>query len=371
MWNTELIHSLLNFNLPSMPKFILPCFAVLLSLVAGCCTCNQPLPTESTARYQIGESVVLVGEQPTRIQFIPGNMPPVFARSTYLDHQSDTVHYQEGRDFLIDYQAGTIRRAPESKIHDYSTNILYGKMDFDHSQFPGYGNKPFFAYIDYAHKEKANWPVQPSQKNLLPSTHKKLRAGGKFKIVAYGDSITAGGEATQPGLIYWQRWAAELRRKYPHAQIEAINGATGGDSTRNGLDRLQVKVLSQQPDLVLVAFGMNDNNVAQFGVPLDEFKRNLGTIIDRIHSGTKAEIILVSAFPPNPNWHFGSKQMEKYALATEQVAHEKHCAFADVYRNWITVATRKKPEDLLGNNINHPNDFGHWIYSQVLNKIGL
>jgi acyl-CoA thioesterase-1 len=37
----------------------------------------------------------------------------------------------------------------------------------------------------------------------------------------------------------------------------------------------------------------------------------------------------------------------------------------------LTIAARKKPEDLLGNDINHPNDFGHWLYVQALEAIGL
>ena len=63
--------------------------------------------------------------------------------------------------------------------------------------------------------------------------------------------------------------------------------------------------------------------------------------------------------------------MEAYAVATEQVAREKHCAFADVYHLWMSLVTRKQPEDLLGNNINHPNDFGHGIYFEALQAIGL
>ena len=53
------------------------------------------------------------------------------------------------------------------------------------------------------------------------------------------------------------------------------------------------------------------------------------------------------------------------------MAIEKQCAFADVYRPWMKIAFRKKPEDMLANNINHPNDFGHWIYFQALEKMGL
>ena len=63
--------------------------------------------------------------------------------------------------------------------------------------------------------------------------------------------------------------------------------------------------------------------------------------------------------------------MIDYALATEHAAAVSGCAFANVYSNWETMAARKKPEDLLGNNINHPNDFGHWIYFEVLRAIGL
>ena len=138
-----------------------------------------------------------------------------------------------------------------------------------------------------------------------------------------------------------------------------------------GLQRLPAKVLQQKPDLVLIGFGMNDHNREGFGVPLDAFAGNLRTIISRIRAATGAEIVLFSAFPPNPKWHYGSHNMETYANATERVAREEHCAFADVYHLWMTATARKKPEDLLANNINHPNDYGHWIYFQALEAIGL
>jgi acyl-CoA thioesterase I len=137
------------------------------------------------------------------------------------------------------------------------------------------------------------------------------------------------------------------------------------------LQRLQVKVLSQKPDLVLIGFGMNDHNREGYGVPLAAFTANLRAIIARIRSETGAEMLLFSTFPPNPRWHFGTHNMEAYANATEQAARDEGCAFADVYHLWMTLASRKKPEDLLANNINHPNDFGHWLYFEALSAIGL
>jgi hypothetical protein len=94
-------------------------------------------------------------------------------------------------------------------------------------------------------------------------------------------------------------------------------------------------------------------------------------MIALIRNQTGAEVILYSAFPPNPKWNFGSHHMADYATATEGVAREMACAYADVFDNWQSLAARKKPEDLLGNNINHPNDFGHWIYAQVFSALGL
>jgi hypothetical protein len=79
------------------------------------------------------------------------------------------------------------------------------------------------------------------------------------------------------------------------------------------LERLQAKVLEERPDLVLVGFGMNDHNT--MGVPLPQFEQNLKEMVARIRQETGAEV--------------------------------------------------------LGNNINHPNDFGHWIYYRVLSALGL
>jgi len=335
-------------------------------LLTGCASA----PRRASARFQIGESVVLAAQAPGQLAFAPDLSKPVAVRSTYLDGLSQTIHYEPGRDFLLD-AAGHLQRTRTSRIPDFSTNILFGKEDFRHDRFPGFGNGPFFVYVDYAHREKFSPAAAKAGLGAaaLPNTLRKLRAGQSVRVVAFGDSITAGGEASEPKLIFWERWAGALRGKYPRAKIQTINGATGGDSTVQGLKRLPEKVLAQQPDVVLIGFGMNDNN--RSGVRRPAFAENLRTMIDRIRAATSAEVVLFSAFPPNPKWHYGSPNMGDYAAATEQVAREKHCAFADVYHLWLDLAARKQPEDLLGNNINHPNDYGHWIYFQALLGLGL
>ena len=317
---------------------------------------------------QTGESVVFIGEEPAALAHLPARGKPIQVRSSYQPAPG-TVEYVEGRDFEVDYAKGTLRRTTSSALPDFRKNILFGKDDFDHSKFPGFGNGGFFAFVDYSFRKTGSWPVRSPQVHFLKTTRARLAGGESVKIVAFGDSITAGGDATKPELIFWQRWADELQRHYPRAHVTAVNGATGGDSTVQGLQRLQTKVLDERPDLVLIGFGMNDHN--QGGVPIPQFEENLRQIIRRIRDATRAEIVLFSAFPPNPRWHYGSHHMQDYAATTERVARETACAYADVFGNWQAIAARKKPEDLLGNNINHPNDFGHWIYWRTLSAMGL
>jgi acyl-CoA thioesterase-1 len=327
-------------------------------LLAGCASLRQT-----------GESVIFVGEQPAALGQLPKRHEPVRVRSTYLNGQTNSIEYVQGRDFIVDYGSGTLKRTADSRLPDFRTNVLFGQESFDHSRFPGYGNNRFFAYVDYSFKQSGRWPIQASRVQFLKATIDKLKAGRSLKIVAFGDSITAGGEASRPELIFWQRWADDLQQKHPGARVTAVNGATGGDTTVQGLQRLETKVLKEKPDLVLIAFGMNDHNVGS--VPIPQFEKNLKQMIDRVRKDTGAEVVLLSTFPPNPKWKFGSHHMADYAAATQQVARETASAYADIFNNWQAIAARKKPEDLLANDINHPNDFGHWIYFRVLQELGL
>ena len=346
----------------SVPKVFWSLMVGVL-LAVGC----QNRPAEPSQR-RVGESMVFVGEEPARLAERPLAPVPLVVRSAFAPGPG-VLEYVAGQDYAVDFAAGTLRRLPSSRLPDFRTNSLFGQEDFDHSKFPGFGNTRFFAFVDYGFRPTNAWPIQPAQVALLPKSAAKLKAGGEFKLVAFGDSITAGGDATRPELIFWNQWAAELGKKYPQVRITAVNGATGGDSTVQGLQRLQAKVLDQRPDLVLIGFGMNDHN--RGGVPIPQFEANLKELISRIRAANGAEVVLFSAFPPNPKWKFGSHRMEQYAAATERVARETGAAFADVFHNWQAIANRKQPEDLLGNNINHPNDFGHWLYFRVLAELGL
>ncbi|MGB7160364.1 MAG: SGNH/GDSL hydrolase family protein [Tepidisphaeraceae bacterium] len=334
--------------------------SLLLCALAGAPT-TRPNPS------MIGESLVLAGTEPGKLIGTKLDPASVIVRSAY--RAGGTV-YERNKDYVLDPRAGTIARTPASRIPDFSTNVLHGKQDFDHSKFPGYGNLPFTVYVDYAAADLPalfQQPADPARR--LSKTRAKLEAGGPFKVIAFGDSITFGGDASAEDLRFTNRYAAHLQERFPKAKVTLENGATGGDNTVNGLARLQEKVLARRADLVLVGFGMNDHN--RGGVAPAPFQANLETIIKTIREKTGADVILFSSFPPNPQWAFGTGRMNDYAAATKGAAEAMGVPYADVYTPWMKLLERKDPPSLLGNNINHPNDFGHWLYFEALRAIGL
>jgi lysophospholipase L1-like esterase len=119
----------------------------------------------------------------------------------------------------------------------------------------------------------------------------------------------------------------------------------------------------EKPDLALVGFGMNDHNIGT--AEPETLKRNLVEIVRLVRERKGADVILFSAFPPNDHWHYGTHRMALFAGATKQAAAEAECAYVDVFSTWEMVLRRKDQSSLLGNNINHPNDFGHWLYEQA------
>ena len=341
----------------------IPAALLFLSLAAGAAAPAAPGPAP---QKMTGESLVLAGETPGVLLAEGIDPESVVVRSTYAPGGGGTV-YEAGRDYRFDPKLRTIARLPGSRIPDFRNNVLHGKRDFNHTQFPGYGNGEFFVYVDYTFERPLKLAEPRDVSPLLPKTLEKLRAGKPFKVIAFGDSITAGGDASTVELQYPSRYVEHLQKRFPKSQVTLENGSTGGDNTVMGLSRLEEKVLTRSPDLVLVAFGMNDHNLpGGGGVEPDAFKDNLKQIVTLIREKTGAEVILLSTFPPNPDWHFSTRRMERYADATKSAAADLGVAYANVFSVWQTVLLRKDPPSLLGNNINHPNDFGHWLYLQAL-----
>lgn len=204
--------------------------------------------------------------------------------------------------------------------------------------------------------------MKRDQRGLVARTRADLEKGRSVTIVAFGDSITAGFAVRRGFPSFWREM---LQSKYPAAGIELVNSGISGDTTLDGLARLNWSVLSYEPDLVTINFGIND---CVLGLDLEEFEENFVEMVRRIRSGPDSEILLLSSqpleTPPYDKW------VQDYYQAVERVAEEMDVGFVDVYGAWMERVEKGTPlGSLILAGLDHPSEAGYRIIAEELMKL--
>ncbi len=313
------------------------------------------------------ETLVFIGVEEQKLRYPP--MPGAHIR--LIGPSLNPAVYEPDTDYELDAKAGTIRRTADSRIPDWRSHPHYGKTSFDHRESDSYSNAGYTCTIEYTPAAGDGEPSDTNPKYTgLPNLCQKLAAGEPIHYVVFGDSISAGYEASRPEFSYPECFASVMRARYPDAPIAVLNKAVGGESSVGGLKRLQHDVIALRPDLVTIAYGMNDQNRQPDGsnaVPVEAFKRHLAEMAAGVQAQTDADILLVTPCLPNPHWMFASSNAAAYAEAIRCVGVELSLPVADVQQAWLEeLAAGKSHESLLLNNLNHPNDYGHGVYAAVL-----
>ena len=204
--------------------------------------------------------------------------------------------------------------------------------------------------------------MQEEQRRFAEKTVADLKEGCNVTIVALGDSITAGFAVRRGFPSFWREM---LQQKYPEARLELINSGVSGDTTLDGLARLDWAVLSYEPDLVTINFGINDSVL---GLGLDEFEMNLVEIVRRIRAGPDSEILLLSSQPlETPPY---DKIVRDYYQTIERVAEEMDVGFVNVYEAWMERVRAGTPlGSLVIPGLDHPNEAGYRIIAEELMKL--
>ena len=201
--------------------------------------------------------------------------------------------------------------------------------------------------------------MDEGQRRFTERTRRDLQAGADVTIVAFGDSITAGFAVRRGFPSYWKQMLAE---KYPEASIEMINSGISGDTSMDGLARLDYSVLSYEPDLITINFGIND---CVLGLGLEEFEANFVEMVRRIRSGPGSEILLLSSEPlETPPY---DRMVLDYYQAVQRVAKQMDVGFVNVFAAWMKVINAGTPlTGLILSGLDHPNEAGYRIIAEEL-----
>jgi lysophospholipase L1-like esterase len=328
-----------------------------------------------------GESVLFMKD---RADTEPG-ASLMFAPTKVVAVQSSSgkIAYAEGRDYRWNPNRREITLPPGSRIPFRRPEDLrrpVGSQPFRLMRRDGGGEILFGAgheyhdmqaVITYEHKPGA-WagPVPSFAGDRLPRTLGKLKEKAPLRVALLGDSISTGCNASgwagvapfQPP--YQDLWVRNLRAVYG-GQVSLANFAVGGTGSAWGLASIG-RVMEAKPDLVLLAFGMNDSA----GVPVDQYQANLRGMIDAVHKAQpRAEIILVATMLGNKDWVALHQDLfPRYRDALARLCRPG-VALADLTSIWAELLKYKRDQDMTGNGVNHPNDFGHRVYAQVLSAL--
>ncbi|MFZ2536948.1 SGNH/GDSL hydrolase family protein [Methanothrix sp.] len=201
--------------------------------------------------------------------------------------------------------------------------------------------------------------MKEEQRKYVEKTRRDLESGADATIVCFGDSITAG-YAVRRGFPSFL--LESLRQRFPDSKIEMINSGICGDTSQDGLGRLDWAVLSYEPDLVTINFGINDCVLV---LSLEEFEMNLVEMVRRIRAGPDSEILLLSSQPlESPPY---DQRVLDYYQTVERVAKEMNVGFVDVYGAWMKRVRAGTPlSSLILPGLDHPNEAGYRIIAEEL-----
>lgn len=335
-------------------------------------------------RTVYGEASMFAQTDTVRLLFPAEKIDRVYCSATGKE-------FLAGRDYLHTPGSDVILRPETSRIPYWGDDELYPSDDALFYPDPAatavpnpgkpnlrFDAKNFFAQmqfeVDYTAVEMTEFPVHKAENSRLPRFRKLLQTpGASCRIVWLGDSISEGYNASgylkvmpfQPPFA--ELTANALKEHFP-ARVELLNLGVNGYTSAVPLEK-DDRYLASEPDLLVIAFGMNDlrNDVAGYIA-------NLEKIISRCKARYPlAEYLLISPMSGNPEWCYTplAKSREMAAALDEFIRTAPiTCALARLTALWECLLEKKSFMDLTGNGVNHPNDYGHRVLAAgVLNAL--
>ncbi|KRR30314.1 SGNH/GDSL hydrolase family protein [Bradyrhizobium retamae] len=208
-------------------------------------------------------------------------------------------------------------------------------------------------------------PPKGASKSMgsLPRVANKLVAGQPVVIVAFGSSSTQGYGSSSPEFTYPNRLAAQLRRKYPTADISVINAGKGGEDAPEMMRRLQTSVIDLHPDLVIWQVG---TNAVLRNLDPAETAKLVDEGIARIQAAGSDVVLIDPQYSPRVNEHAESagKMMKLLNKAAELRKVGVFPRFA-VMKDWHERQAIPIENFVIADGL-HMSDWGYACFAQLL-----
>jgi acyl-CoA thioesterase-1 len=173
-------------------------------------------------------------------------------------------------------------------------------------------------------------------------------------ILFFGDSLTAG-----YGLTVEQAFPALIEQdlKQKGKNVKVINAGLSGETSAGGLTRIDW-VLRQPIDVFVLELGANDG---LRGVPMEETKKNLQSIINKVKSKNPKVKIVVAGMMVPPN--MGKPYSDGFQKIFPELAKKNTATLVPFLLEGVAGIEKLNQADGI-----HPTEEGHKIVAKNLVK---
>ena len=197
---------------------------------------------------------------------------------------------------------------------------------------------------------------------------KDMRSEKISKMAALGESTTWGYSVSSKDKCF-VNLTCQMLEEFQGAPIELINQGIGANVLTTlcpaydisvkpcAHERLQEDVINQNPDLLLLSYGLNDS---RGGINVLTFKEEYQRLIDRIRAEINPIIVILNTFYMHEEFydlaewnHSNYEVTDIFNLAIKQLAEQNKLILADIYSAEAGV------DWVVDNDHCHPNDLGH------------
>lgn len=143
----------------------------------------------------------------------------------------------------------------------------------------------------------------------------------------------------------------------PSGDLEVLNLGVPGNTASDLLARIK-NVTDIQPNLVFIMIGSNDASTTN--KIFDQYKSNLGKIIDKIQSnGAKVILLTPPPYLPSSSFYPNSEKLDMICSTITAVSKDKSCEMIDIHSYINSKLSQTNNTTLYNIDGLHPNRTGY------------
>lgn len=177
---------------------------------------------------------------------------------------------------------------------------------------------------------------------------------GKPKIIAFGDSLTAGFGLTEKESY---PYLLQQKLKADGYDYEVVNAGVSGDTSLGGLERVDWVLEQENAQILILELGAND---LLRGLPVAKMKQNLAKIIEKAKAKNIKVMLCGMLAPPT----MGAQYQRDYVAVFPDLASQYK---VEAFMPFILEGVALNPKLNQADNI-HPNAEGEKIMTENVYK---